>query len=408
MDLTFGPEYNDFRAEVRHFCETLGQQSRGMRRPSEDRPTREMLDWQATLIEHGYAARTTPKEYGGFGAKPDIIESLIISEEFVRSHTRGALANQGISMLVPTLLEVGTQEQREKYIKPTIYGELLWCQGFSEPNAGSDLASLKTRGVVDGDNFVVNGQKIWTSSAHYADMCFVLVRTEPDAPKHHGISFLLMSMDEPGIDVRPLVTMTGEATFNEMFLTDVKIPLNNIVGQRGHGWQVANVTLKHERNFITGLSGPSSGIRGVTELMQEETLSGVRAMDFPVYRDRLLKLEGRALANKYHGLRLLSNEINKKPAGVELLITKLSGGYLANDIYSLALDVLGELGALYDGSTYQRQQDWMRQYISSFMLIIGGGTSQIQKNVISERGLGLPREPMVKLDKDGWDLLRRK
>ncbi|MBV1881325.1 MAG: acyl-CoA dehydrogenase family protein [Pseudomonadales bacterium] len=409
MELEFGPEYDEFRAEVRNFCNTLGKKTQhGSIRLGEYRPTQEMVEWQATLIEHGYAARTIPKEYGGFGAKPDIVKSLIISEEFVRSGTRGGIQNQGISMLVPTLLEVGTEEQKKKYIRATIYGDIVWCQGYSEPGSGSDLASLKTKGVVDGDNFVVNGQKVWTSSAQFSDMCFILVRTEPDAAKHHGISYLLMDMEDPGIEIRPLVTMTGEAFFNEMFLNDVKIPVDSIVGKRGEGWRIANVTLKYERGMIANPGASASGIRGVADMMHEETLSGVRAIDLPVYRDRLLKLQARSLANKYHGLRLLSNDINKESTGVEGLIVKLSATYLSYDIYSLAVDVMGEFGTLYDGSVYQRKKDWMRQYISSFMGIIGGGTAQIQKNVISERGLGLPREPLVKLDKSGWELLRKK
>ncbi|MBV1907462.1 MAG: acyl-CoA dehydrogenase family protein [Pseudomonadales bacterium] len=408
MELTYGPEYDDFRAEVRNFCAVEGKRNKfGAMKMGEARPNQLAVDWQGKLIEAGYTARTIPKEYGGFGAKPDIIKSLIISEEFVKTGTRGGIQNQGISMLVPTLIEVGTEEQRQKYIKPTINGEMIWAQGYSEPGSGSDLASLKTKAVVDGDMFVINGQKIWTSSAQFADMCFILVRTEPDEAKHHGISYLLMSMDDPGIDVRPLVTMTGEAFFNEMFLTDVKTPVTSIVGKRGEGWRIANVTLKYERGMIGGSGGSSTGIRGLADMMHTETLSGVRAIDLPVYRDRLLKLQGRALANKYHGLRLLSNDINKTGTAVEGLIIKLSATYLAHDIYALAVDVMGEFGTLYDDSIYKRQKDWMKQYIGSFMGIIGGGTSQIQKNVISERGLGLPREPLVKYDQNGWDLLKK-
>ncbi|MBV1876912.1 MAG: acyl-CoA dehydrogenase family protein [Pseudomonadales bacterium] len=408
MELNYGPEYDDFRAEVRHFCETEGKKTKsGALRMGENRPSQAAIDWQGQLIEAGYTARTIPKEYGGYGGTADIVKSLIIQEEFVASGTRSGIQNQGISMLVPTLLEVGTEEQKLKYIKPTINGEMIWAQGYSEPGSGSDLASLKTKGVVEGDNFVINGQKIWTSSAQYADMCFILVRTEPEAPKHHGISYLLMDMKTTGIDIKPLVTMTGDAFFNEMFISDVKVPVTSIVGQRGEGWRVANVTLKYERGMIGNPGMSAMGIRGVADLMEEETISGIRAMDMPVYRDRLLKLQGRSLANKYHGLRLLSNEINKEGMGVEGLIVKLSATYLSHEIYSLAVDVMGEFGTLYDGSAYQRQKDWMRQYLGSFMGIIGGGTSQIQKNVISERGLGLPREPLVKLDQNGWELIKK-
>ena len=172
-------------------------------------------DWQKLLIENGYTCRTIPKEYGGYGAEPDIVKSRIIAEEFSSARVNAGLGGQGISMLVPTLLEMGTQEQKEQFIRPTIHGDMVWCQGYSEPGAGSDLASLTTSAVLDGDEWVINGQKIWTSTAHIADWIFCLVRSEPDAPKHKGISFLLFDMKTPGIEVRPLVDMTGVANFNE-------------------------------------------------------------------------------------------------------------------------------------------------------------------------------------------------
>ena len=183
-----------------------------------------MLAWQRLLVAKGYAARTIPKTYGGFGAEPDVMEAAIIAEEFSKAGIAPGIMSQGISMLVPTLLEVGTEEQRERWIGPTIRGEVIWCQGYSEPGAGSDLANVQTKAVLDGDHFVVNGQKIWTSSAHYADWMFLLCRTEPDKPKHQGLSYLLLSMKTPGIEVRPLRTMTGKATFNEVFFTDVRVP----------------------------------------------------------------------------------------------------------------------------------------------------------------------------------------
>ena len=194
--------------------------------------SQKVLGWQKLLIEHGYAARTIPEAYGGYGAEPDVLISRIIAEEFASAQVSRGLGGQGISMLVPTLLEVGSEEQRQTFIRPTIHGEMVWCQGYSEPGAGSDLASLRTAAVLDGDEWVVNGQKIWTSTAHLADWIFCLVRTEPDAPKHQGISFLLFRMDTPGIEIRPLVDMTGAANFNEVFFTDVRVPKQQIVGAR--------------------------------------------------------------------------------------------------------------------------------------------------------------------------------
>src|SRR5204862_3830822 len=212
----------------------------------------------------------------------------------------------GISMLVPSLLEKGSEEQRQQWIAPTLRGEVIWCQGYSEPNAGSDLASLTTRAAVDGDQFVINGQKIWTSGAHFADMMFCLVRTEADKPKHLGISYLLLSMKTPGIDVRPLKTMTGRAEFNEVFFTDVRVPVTQIVGQRGEGWAVANATLKHERGMLGDPNASRRRMNSILDLMKTETVDGVRAIDLPVFRDRAMQLQGKVLAMQYHGMRLLT------------------------------------------------------------------------------------------------------
>ena len=233
MDLNYGPEYDVFRKQVRAFIEAHSH----LAPPSADRaaqPSSKAVEWQKLLIEHGYAARTIPQEYGGYGAEPDILQSRIIAEEFARARVPGGLSNQGISMFVPTLLELGTEEQKRRWIEPTLKGDVVWCQGYSEPGAGSDLANLKTSAHIENGEFVINGQKIWTSTAKQADMIFCLVRTEPDAPKHGGISYLIFSMDTQGIEVRPLKTMTGHAEFKETFFTDVRVPMHQIVGQRGH------------------------------------------------------------------------------------------------------------------------------------------------------------------------------
>ena len=199
MDLSFGPRYEDFRSEVRQFI-----QEHGSKAPQAGNSgSKKAVAWQTLLIENGYAARTIPKEYGGYGGSPDIIESRIIAEEFSKKQISTGLGGQGISMLVPVLLEMGSEAQKKQFVGPTIRGEMLWCQGYSEPGAGSDLASLSTKAVLDGDDWVINGQKIWTSTAHLADWIFCLVRTEPTKPKHQGISFLLFKMNTPGIEIRP-------------------------------------------------------------------------------------------------------------------------------------------------------------------------------------------------------------
>ena len=394
MDLRLSEKYENYREAVRVFLDEHRALWRQPMADSDGRPSAAGRSWQALLIEHGYTCRTIPKEYGGHGGKADILESFIAAEEFHRVGAPTGLANQGISMFVPTLLECGTPEQKERWIRPTISGEIVWCQGYSEPGAGSDLANLQTRAVEDGEDFIVNGQKIWTSSAHFSDMMFVLVRTEPEAPKHQGISYLILSMDTPGIEVRPLKTMTGRAEFNEVFFTDVRLPKTQIVGERGAGWQVANTTLKHERGML-GDPGQANAMLGrVVAIMEEETLDGVRLIEHPGLQDRLLRLQARAQAMKLHGLRLLTHGLKGEDAGVARLIVKLNGTILNHEIAAFAIDVLGELGALYESSPHLKDRGfWQSTHMFSLGLIIGGGTSQIQKNIISERGLGMPREP---------------
>lgn len=394
MDLSYGPQYEKFRNEVRHFVETHKDQA--PRRFGVSRPAEDVIAWQQLLIDNGYAARTIPREYGGYGAEPDILESRIIAEEFTRAGVPMGIANQGISMFVPTLLELGTAEQKAQWIRPTLRGEVIWCQGYSEPGSGSDLASLQTHATEDGDDFIINGQKIWTSTAHAADMMFCLVRTEPDKPKHEGISYLIFSMSTPGIEVRPLTTMTGHAEFNEVFFTDVRVPKSQIVAGRGQGWYVANATLKHERGMLGDPNQAGTRLKEIIDLMNEETVGGERLIDNPVMRDRLMQLQARVLAMQFHGLRLLTAAQKNEDPGIARLIVKLQGCEINHQLAAFAIDVLGELGVLYGESPHLRAGgSWQHRYMFDLGLIIGGGTAQIQKNIISERGLGMPREPKV-------------
>mgnify|MGYP001568344003 CR=1 FL=1 len=395
MDLSYGKEYEDFRTELRVFIEKNAHLApppgMGLYHPG----PREQA-WQKLLIEHGYTCRTIPKKYGGYGGESDMLKSVIIQEEFARANVNSGLSGQGIGMLVPTLLENGTEAQREKYIRPTIHGEIYWCQGYSEPGAGSDLASLRTNARVEDGHFIINGQKIWTSSAHFSDMCFILVRTEPDKPKHEGISYILMDMKTPGIEVRPLVTMTGGAEFNETFLTDVRVPVENVVGGRGQGWKVANTTLKHERGMLGDPSQLMTRIESILKILQNETLDGKRLIEHPRYRDQLIAAQAKTHALKFHSLRLLTHSLNNTDPGVSRLIIKYYGTVLARELSDIALEALGELGTLYEGSPHVRSHgSWQWRNMFDLGLIIGGGTSQIQKNIISERGLGMPREPKL-------------
>jgi len=387
MDLNYGPEYQQFRQEVRAFLDAhkdtapnvlvgFGEGALSMR------------SWQKTLVEHGYACRTVPREYGGFGARPDLLKNIIIDEEFRRAGISRGMTNQGISMFVPTLLQYGTEEQKRRYIGPTIRGELIWCQGYSEPGAGSDLASLRTSAILDGDEFVLNGHKIWTSTAREAQMMFALVRTEPDAPKHKGISYMVLDVKSPGLTIRPLVMMTGHAGFNEVFFDNVRVPRENLIGQRGQGWEVGKATLIHERNMLGAADHTEDTLGRLIEVMRDY---GV--IDDPVLRDRLMKLAARVHAMRCHSLRMLTDRLKKRPDAAAL-ITKLNGCQLNHDLCKLAIDAMQQDGILRRGSQYVRDEgSWQNEYMFQLGLIIGGGTAQIQKNIISEIGLGMPREP---------------
>jgi alkylation response protein AidB-like acyl-CoA dehydrogenase len=396
MDLTLTEKHRTLRDEVDAFIarhRDRAPRSGGGRK----RPDRKVLEWQALLLEAGYFGRNIPSEYGGFGAPHDLIEVAIIADAFGRSGVSPGIHNQGISMLVPTLLEVGTEEQKQRWVGPTIRGEVIWCQGYSEPGSGSDLAAAHTRATVEHGFFVVNGQKIWTSSAHYADMMFLLCRTEQDKPKHAGLSYLLVPMNTPGIEVRPLRTMTGRAEFNETFFTDVRVPVDQIVMGRGDGWRVANITLKYERLLLGDANKLQHRLEAIRQMMQEPRSDGSRLLDCAEWRDRMLRLQGEVMAARYHNLRLLTDQAEGVDSGLGRLIVKYHGTMLAHRLASLAVDVLGSAGLAYEPQGEAAEDDpattWHIDYMYDIGLIIGGGSSNIQKNIIGERGLGLPREP---------------
>ena len=397
MDLNAGPEYIDFRENVLSFLEKNKHMAGKARTPV--RPSSEELKWQKKLIDNGYAARTIPKKYGGYGAQSDVLKSRIIAEEFSKANIPMGMANQGISMLVPTLLELGSDDQKNEWINKTISGEVIWCQGYSEPGSGSDLASLQTKAIIDGDDFIINGQKIWTSGAQIADMMFCLVRTEPEAAKHKGISYILIDMKTPGIEVRPLMTMTGHAEFNEVFFTDVRVPKKQIVGKRGEGWYVANATLTHERGMLGDPNQSATRLNEIIDLMHQETINGEKLINNPIHLDRLMKLQARVLSMSFNSLRLLTASHKKLDARMAKLIVKLNGCQLNHDLAGFAIDLLGELGTIYGKSNRDHGSGkWQWKYMFDLGLIIGGGTAQIQKNIISEIGLGMPREPKSMVD----------
>ena len=405
MDLSYGPEYEAFRSEVRKF---LDDHWTDADRASNPPPTAQAslvggfiridqraTDFRTKAVGRGYLYTSVPRAYGGSEQEFDPIKSLIIGEEFRRAKAPGEVIGQGPSMLVPTLVEHGTPEQKEFFIRDTLLGRIKWCQGYSEPGSGSDLASLRTRGELDGDFWVVNGQKIWTSNADDADWMFCLVRTEPDAPKHDGISYLLIDMKTPGLDVRPLRQMTGDSDFNEVFLDNVRVPKKNIVGERGKGWIVSRSTLKHERALIGGSFITRRTFDGLVMVAQGLELRGQPAIKNPIIRSRLVELEARLLASEYNGYRLLTLQSRGEDAGLAAMVMKLYSTQLGYDISKAAMDVLSDRAAEAGGESNPMGM-FVHAYMWSLGVLIAGGTANIQRNIIAERGLGMPRDPATK------------
>ncbi len=303
MDLNFNREEEEFRREVRRFLEDNLSKT-GLATAREGREDKAWLDkskaWQRKLHEAGYVALAWPKEYGGQAMDP--IRQSIVNDEMVRANAPYLAGGSGLGMLGPTLISWGTEEQKKRYLPKILTAEEIWCQGYSEPGSGSDLASLRTRAEIVGDEFVVNGQKVWTSGAQYADMMFCLVRTDPEAPKHRGISYILIDMHTPGITVRPLVQMTGDRGFNEVFFDNVRVPRKNLVGKLNEGWIVANATLFHERNMLGSATGSAQRFNRLLAIAKRIKRGGRALTEDPVFRQRLVELEIRVEAMRYHSL----------------------------------------------------------------------------------------------------------
>jgi alkylation response protein AidB-like acyl-CoA dehydrogenase len=402
VDLSYSAEYEQFRAEVRRFLAEHWSAEDAAAQPDADsvaamtgaaRVNDRATAFRLQAIERGYLYRPVPRRYGGGEQPPDPLKATIIAEEFRRAKAPHEMVGQGPSMLVPTLLEHGTETQKQFFIRDTLLGKIRWCQGYSEPGAGSDLAALRTRAVLEGDHWAVTGQKIWTSNAADSDWMFALVRTEPDQPKHGGISYLLIDMKTPGLDVRPLRQMTGDADFNEVFFENARVPAANIVGRRGQGWVVSRSTLKHERALIGSAHLTRRTFDGLVMLAQALQVRGQAAIKDPVIRDRLVELEARLLASEYQGYRLLTMNARGEEPGMASLVMKLYSTGLGYDIAKLAMDVVGDRALLAPGEPNAPAMGLFgTAYMWSLGVLIAGGAANIQRNIIAERGLGLPRE----------------
>ena len=394
MDLSYGETYEKFRAEVRAFLD----ESWPPRGGDADLPkNRQLSRFRDRAIERGYLGRAIPRQYGGSEQEADVLKAAIIREEFRERRAPGDVPGIGPAMLVPTLLDRGEEWQKEKFVPGTIRGDIVWCQGYSEPGSGSDLASLQTRAELDGDEWRINGQKIWTSGADRADYMFCLCRTERDQPKHGGISYLLLDMKQPGVEVRPLKQMTGASGFNEVFLTDARTPKDWIVGRRGEGWIVSRTTLKHERNSIGGAERIGVLFDGLIRLAQGAQRNGEPAIRDPEIRQRLVELEGYVRAHQYSGYFQLTRAARGRDPGRIQMMNKLSATNINQLVSKIALDLIGDDGLLEPRLARREEAPsanaaWVGQYMGSLGMAIAGGTANIQRNIIAERGLGLPRD----------------
>jgi alkylation response protein AidB-like acyl-CoA dehydrogenase len=397
VKLEYGEKYEKFRAELREFLR--GWPLRGSE-ASLPKAEQEAI-FRQQGVERGYVYREFPKRYGGSEQESDALADAILREEYWRASAPGDILGQGASLLAPTLLAVGSEAQRERFIPPTLRGEMVWCQGYSEPGSGSDLASVSSRAVLEGGRWVIHGQKIWTSRAAQADWMFGLFRTEPDAPKHAGISYLLIPMDQPGIEVRPLKQISGSLEFNEVFFDGALSAAENIVGKRGEGWQVSRVTLLHERKLM----GNPHLLRGhwndLLDLARRTRRGGRPALADPVLRQRLAAIEGTLRCAETSTMRQLTAAARGEEHEVmlSLLVTKLYSTQLGEQIARCAYDLLGAEGLLApteaDVAEYANTgtaSGFVEQYLFSLGPLIAGGASNIQRNIIGERALGLPRD----------------
>lgn len=382
MELQLNDTQREFRDEVRTWLEDNVPQD-----PLPDRWTAEGYaahqQWEKNLYDAGLAAIQWPREFGGRGMDP--LSTAIFYDEYLRAGAPDRLNRLGLGMAGPTLIEHGTPEQKKRWLPKILSCEEFWCQGFSEPDAGSDLAALRTQGVVDGDKIIVNGQKIWTSGAMFADWIFALVRTDPDAPKHKGITFLMIDMKSDGIEARPIQQLVDDAGFCEVFFDDVVVPIKNVIGDINNGWRVAMSTLSHERG--SGLNTAAhfrSVLTSIVGLIPEDQKND------PWILDHVGRFVEEIEAYRYISLRTLSQLSQGGALDRQSYIGKVWWSEMQARMLEFAMHLLGEKQQLTD-----QDQDFRHRYWLTRASLIFAGTSEVQRNVISERALGLPKEVLA-------------
>ena len=394
MDFRDTPEEAAFRKEIRDWLDqnlpTDWDRSQLTLIPPEDRV--DMLrDWQRKLHEGGWAGISWPKEYGGRGAT--LIEQVIFNQEVARAKSPPPINVIGLGMAGPTIIAHGSHEQKQRYLEKILSAEEIWCQGFSEPGAGSDLGGLRSSAVLDGDSWIINGQKVWTSLAHLASWCIFLARTDPTAPKHKGITYFLVDMKTPGIEVRPLRQITGSADFNEMFFTDVRVPRESILGEVNDGWRVAMTTLLHERGTLGfALSvGARVALDELVNLARTTKKNGKPAYDDPVIRQKIAALHVEVEALRLNNYRALTGFMKTGVPGPEGSLSKLIWSESMQRLGDVAVEILGPAGMLERSADDPRVNTWQFIHLRSRGHTIEAGTSEILRNIVAERVLGLPK-----------------
>ncbi len=391
MDLTLSPSEESFRDEVATWLRenNPGPEPEG----SLDEVMKFRGEWQRRLHAAGWAGISWPQEFGGRGAT--MIEQAIFTGEAAAQEAPSPANVLGLAMGGPVVIAHGTEAQKERYLEPILTGEEIWCQGFSEPESGSDLASLKTRAVKDGDEWVVTGQKVWTTFAQYAKWCMLVARTDPDAPKHQGLTYFLMDMEQEGVEAKPLVQITGEGEFNEVFINEARIPDENIIGKVGEGWTVAITTLMNERaglafGAIAQIHNSLGRLAALAQEVREE--GGSTAAEDAYFRQRIAQLFIEAETMRLNAYRGLTKTMESGIPGPEGSLGKWQWADINQDLTELALEIEGAWAPLGRGSEGAVANGaWQYNFLRSRANSIEGGTTDILKNIIAERVLGLPR-----------------
>lgn len=394
MDLKFSEQDEAYRQKLRDWLtknvDLIARTMKGIDESGERNPIQASRDWQHRLYEAGYVGMSWPKAYGGY--ESSLTEQVMVNEELARALIPATINTIGLTIVAPTLIQHGNEVQKQKYLQRILRADDIWCQGFSEPSAGSDLASLQTSAVLEDDQFVVNGQKVWTSLGAIADWCVLLVRTDKNVPKREGITYLLVDMKTEGIDVRPLRNAGGGSHFTEVFFENVRVPLENMVGELNGGWAIARSTLDNERSGLSGVVALEKNFKRLVELANTVRRSGVPAIEDPHTLNQLAQYWIEIEGLRYLGYRTLSEQLKGQKPGSQASVGKLFSSKLRQAMANCALEIAGPYAALTKKSLHVLDRGrWVAGFFDSLGYSIGGGTSEIMHNVIAERVLELPR-----------------